>query len=185
LASGANAIGPGHVDRRGVLGIGSVLAGQFSGGGHQRNLNVNGSFTASGIGRPAATATRGSALCLGSEATEDFGEVTMQGGTAAVSIKPDFAQTVDVSTAKIFFTEYGDAGGVYVAGKSSDGMTFALASRTGGGGTIGYRIVAKRDDVQAARLAPARIPASVTNFLQPQVGKPDNSRRSYSPSLDV
>jgi len=180
---GTNAIGVQGTSIGGVaiLGIGSVLAGQFNGPVViNGNLNVNGSFTASGIKSAAVPSGNGDSkvllYCLEAPESlfEDFGEVTMQGGTAAVSIRPDFAQTVDVSTAKIFLTEYGDAGGVYVAGRSSDGMTFALASRTGGSGTIGYRIVAKRDDVQAPRLAPARIPQSVTNFLQPQQAKPDS-----------
>jgi hypothetical protein len=163
----------------GVLGAStSGLAGQFNGAVTVNgNLNVNGSFTATGIKSAAVPGPGGGLVrlyCMESPESffEDFGEGSLSGGSATVTMRPDFAALVTASKAVIFLTEYGNLGGLYIAGH--DGTSFAIASRNGSaGGSFQYRIVAPRADVQAARLDTVTINSGLNTAPPKPVTAPD------------
>jgi len=185
--TGAGVLGEGSTNAVGVqgtsiggtaiLGVSTVVAGQFQGPVIVNgNLNVNGNFTATGIKSAAVPNSSGGLVryyC--SEGTEpyfeDIGQQDIAGRTD-VGIRGDYADTVDLGSAQIFLTEYGDCGGLYVAGRSD--RSFTVVSRTGASGRFGYRIVAKRKDVQAPRLPEVHMPTGATNYFQPRQSQPDN-----------
>jgi hypothetical protein len=148
----------------GVLGVTtSGLAGQFNGPVVTNgNLNVNGDFTATGIKSAAVRSDSGSLVrlyCMESPESyfEDFGEAPIE-GRVEVALRSDFAALVDTSNIQVYLTEHGDLN-LYVAARGSS--SFTVVSRNGGGGSFGYRLVARRKDVKAGRLAPVSIPAGV------------------------
>jgi hypothetical protein len=163
----------------GVLGSStSGLAGQFTGAvSITGNLTVNGSFTATGIKSAAVPGPSGSLVrlyCMESPESffEDFGSGSLSGGHATVTMRPDFAALVTASKAVIFLSEYGDLGGLFVAGH--DGTTFAVSSHNGSAnGEFQYRIVAPRADVQAARLDNVTLPAGLNSAPPKPVTAPD------------
>jgi len=163
----------------GVIGTSIAgLAGQFNGPVVTNgNLTVNGTFTATGIKSAAVPDSSGGLVrlyCVESPESyfEDYGQGTLSGGNGTVALKPDFAATVDPSTALIFLTEIGNLGGLYVNGVANG--SFAIASRSSSAsGSFAYRIVAKRKDVEAPRLQRVDKVTGTSNFVTPRnVDKP-------------
>jgi hypothetical protein len=175
---GANAIGVQGTSIGGVavLGISSVVAGQFNGPVVVNgNLNVNGNFTATGIKSAAVPNSTGALVryyCTeGTEPYfEDYGSQDIAGRTD-VAIRSDFADTVDLDSAQIYLTEQGDLGGLYVSGRTA--KSFTVVSRTGASGRFSYRILAKRKDASAGRLPEVVMPTGQQNVYGPNQGKPD------------
>ena len=159
------------------------IAGQFNGSVVTNgNLTVNGTFTATGIKSAAVPSGNGLVrlYCMENPESyfEDFGEGTISGGQGSAPMSPDFAALVDVNSAKIFLTEIGNLGGLYVNGVS--GGSFSIASRsTSANGSFTYRIVAKRKDVQAPRLQDVPVTTGTSNFVTPRdVKTPDAPGRA-------
>ena len=98
---------------------------------------------------------------------EDFGSGTVGGGSRQrAPMSPDFAALVDVNTAMIFLTEYGDLGGLTC--RATREARSRLGRIDGGNGTFIYRIVAKRKDVQAPRLQDVPVTTGTSNFVTPR-----------------
>ena len=89
---------------------------------------------------------------------EDFGEGTLVDGKAEVKIDADFAAVVKAGGYHIFVTPYGDSRGLYVTNRSAAG--FEVREQQGGTSNLrfSYRIVAKRKDIDAERLAKTTLP---------------------------
>lgn len=160
--TGSGVLGEGGANAPGVLGtsIGGIgvkgvstssFAGQFDG-----PVRVNGNFEATGTKSAVITGQGGSLVkvyCLESPESyfEDFGEAIVRDGKAEVQLRSDFLAIVNPQGYQVFLTDYANLGGAYVErGPSS----FRIVSPSGQGGTVGYRVVARRADVEAARLAP-------------------------------
>jgi len=153
-----------------------AIAGQFSGPvniyntgpGIPGNLYVQGNQTASGTKSAAVPHPDGThrlLYCMESPEAwfEDFGEGTITGGKAEVRLDPDFAAVVDTAKLHVFLTEHTGDHHLHVAGRSATGFSVGAsasaeatargAKATDAGGTFTYRVVAKRKDVVAERLA--------------------------------
>jgi hypothetical protein len=86
---------------------------------------------------------------------EDFGEATLVRGRATVALRPDFAALVAGGAYQVFLTEYKNTGGLWVSGRSK-GSFRVRARRRKAKGQFGYRIVARRGDIQVSRRKVAR-----------------------------
>jgi hypothetical protein len=84
---------------------------------------------------------------------EDFGSGSLAGGTASIQLDPDFAAVVHSESYQVFLTAEGDSRGLYVDSKTPSG--FVVHEQQGGASSVAfsYRVVARRKDVAAPRLA--------------------------------
>jgi hypothetical protein len=98
---------------------------------------------------------------------EDFGSGIVVKGNATVTIDPLFAATVDSSQYHIFLTPHGDSKGLYVS--AVDAASFTVREQQGGVNTVAfsYRVVARRTDVAAPRLAVVTLPSLPTARTEP------------------
>jgi len=86
---------------------------------------------------------------------EDLGTATLVDGRAVVTIRPDFASTVNLNVDyHVFLTPLGDCRGLYVARKTP--TSFEVRELGGGRSNIAfdYRIVAKRLGYEEVRMEP-------------------------------
>jgi hypothetical protein len=92
---------------------------------------------------------------------EDFGSAEMTEGRARVELDGDFAAVVRTEEYHVFLTPEGDSNGLYVSGKDPAG--FEVREQQGGTSSLrfSYRVVAKRQDVEARRLARVELPERV------------------------
>jgi len=177
-----------------VGGIAGQLSGPVNifntGPGIPGNLYVQGNQTASGTKSAAVPHPDGShrlLYCVESPEAwfEDFGEGTITGGKAEVKLDPDFAAVVDTAKLHVFITEH-DAHHLHVPQRTATGFAVAvdadgLAARgikaADVNSTFTYRVVAKRKDVQAPRLAKfampqeIKVPALVVPATTPRTAK--------------
>lgn len=83
---------------------------------------------------------------------EDFGTATIKNGSGAVTIAKDFAQTVNLtSDYHVYLTPLGDCP-LYVSGKTSTSFTVQAQSHASCSIDFDYRIVAKRQEYETARM---------------------------------
>jgi hypothetical protein len=95
---------------------------------------------------------------------EDFGQATLAGGEAVVSIEPVFAQTVNLSQPyHVFLTPRGGFCGLYVADTSPTAFTVRAVEGAGCEIAFDYRIVAARLGYEDLRLEPAEDPEAVAS----------------------
>ncbi len=74
----------------------------------------------------------------------------------------DFAAVVHTADYHVFLTPKGDSRGLYVSSQSATGFT--VHEQQGGTNSLAfsYRVVARRKDVEAVRLAKFSLPATPT-----------------------
>jgi hypothetical protein len=89
---------------------------------------------------------------------EDFGRARLANGSAEVRLHPDFAAIVRTEEFHVFLTAEGETQGLYVSRRGEDG--FEVREQGGGtsDATFSYRVVARRRDVDAERLAVIELP---------------------------
>jgi hypothetical protein len=75
-----------------------------------------------------------------------------------VTIDPDFAAIVDLSDYHVFISSYGITVPLYVMDKTVTGFTVEADGTPGLAGAFSWRVVAKRKDIEARRLAPVTMP---------------------------
>ncbi|MHB8646109.1 MAG: hypothetical protein ACYDAR_10020 [Thermomicrobiales bacterium] len=144
----------------GVYGTasGGAYAGVFTG-----TTQVNGSFTVYGGPKSAAVphpdGTHRLLYCLESPEAwfEDFGEVSLVGGTATVALDGDFAAVVETSKLHVFLTSHVAGNALAVTARSATGFTVTEGGAGKSSGGFTYRVVAKRKDISAPRLAKATL----------------------------
>jgi hypothetical protein len=158
-----------------ALGVPGVWAGVFFGpiavvGGAKSAAVANGDGTHSLL------------YCMESPESwfEDFGEAALECGHAEVVIDPAFAAVADMSNYHVFLTERGDFQ-LHVASQRPD--RFIVQQTTGVGqaasdGTFSWRLVAKRKDIAAPRLAKVQLPPQPTHVDPPRPPKPELPRAS-------
>jgi len=116
---------------------------------------------------------------------EDFGEGTISGGKAEVKLDPDFAAVVDTAKLHVFLTPHDDGHNLHLTARGTGGFSVA-ASATGEAlakgkkasdvsGTFTYRVVAKRKDVAAPRLAKFDLPKPLPAPPRPLDAQGDTS----------
>jgi hypothetical protein len=139
------------------------LAARFDG-----DVQVHGSFQVVGGTKAAVVrhrdGTHRQLYCLESPESwfEDFGEATLgKDGRATVKLDADFASLVDTGAYQVFLTSYAPVP-LYVARRTR--TSFEIRALPGAAipksAACGWRIVARRKDVKAPRLARAKIDAA-------------------------
>jgi len=143
-------------------------AGQFAG-----RVFVNGAFTVTGAKSAAVKRKDGSharVYCQESPEPwfEDFGTADLKGGQASVALSPDFDEVVDGTDYRVFLTEIGDCGGLFVTRKAPH--RFDVKSRGGASvnGSFDFRVVARRADPVGGRLEKVDVPGLPTPKALPQ-----------------
>jgi hypothetical protein len=145
----------------GYSNTGFAIEGVSPGGGYAGYFSgpvfVTGSLTAMGA-KSAAVKTKGGLSRVYSMESpeswfEDFGSSQLTGGQITVSLEPGFADIVQTDAYHVFLTPRGEPKGpLYVSKQTPNSFTVQEA----GGGTssidFSYRIVAKRADIEGARL---------------------------------
>jgi hypothetical protein len=99
---------------------------------------------------------------------EDFGNASLVRGRAEVQIASDFGAVADMSDYHVFLTPYGNTKGLYVAARTPSG--FRVEEHDGGKSEIAFawRVVAKRKDVTAERLAKVVLPPEPRHPTEPE-----------------
>jgi hypothetical protein len=151
-----------------TMGVASAYAGYMDG-----NFVVANGVKSAAV--PHADGTHRLVYCMESPENwfEDFGEAKLAGGKAEVTLDADFAGIVHADQYHVFLTPRGDCKGLYVAAQSTTG--FSVREMQGGAGTLGfsYRVVARRKDIAAKRLATFDLPGKVKQDVKPpQVPRP-------------
>ena len=167
------------------------IAGYFIG-----QVVIVGNDTATGTKRAAVPHPDGThrlLYCMESPEAwfEDFGTGTISGGKAEVKLDPDFAAVVDTKELHVFLTPHGDGHHLNLAGRSATGFSVGAEPSTSGvaagkkagdvSGTFTYRVVAKRKDVAAPRLAKFEVPKP----LPPPPAPPPSEPMPPAPKLPV
>ncbi|MHB8645914.1 MAG: hypothetical protein ACYDAR_09030 [Thermomicrobiales bacterium] len=144
---------------------------------------MDGNFVAVHGVKSAAVPTGGGAYglvyCMESPECwfEDFGEAKLVGGKAVVTIDPAFAAIVHTDAYHVFLTGHDTASdGLVVTKRRGDGFVVEEGKGGRNAGTFSYRIVAKRKDIVAGRLARFDLPHAKTSHdlkpLQPPAPPP-------------
>jgi hypothetical protein len=89
---------------------------------------------------------------------EDFGTAALKNGQAAVTLDPEFDAVVRGDDYRVFLTEIGDCGGLYVSQKGPH--RFEVRSRGGAAaaGTFDYRVVSRRKEEVGKRMEKVDVP---------------------------
>jgi hypothetical protein len=149
-----------------VVGASNGVAGAYA-GAFYGSVVVSGGFTVAGGPKSAAVphpdGSHRRLYCMESPESwfEDFGKAQLSCGCADVTIDPDFAAVVDLSDYHVFLTEYGDHQGLHVTEMTPTGFT-VQAKDGDGDQRFSWRVVAKRKDIAAERLARVTIPPEPT-----------------------
>ena len=159
----ATAAGSNSYGIEGAAGATGTGAGKFTG-----LVYINGPLVIAGGGKSAAVphpdGSHRLLYCVEAPEAwfEDFGEGKLVAGRAEVRLDPDFAAVIDTSTMHAFVMPHDPSQAVGVTQRSARGFTAevdagAVAARgrrmTDINGTFSYRVVAKRKDIKAERLA--------------------------------
>jgi hypothetical protein len=142
---------------------------------------VGGDFTVAGGTKSAAVphpdGSHRRLYCMESPESwfEDFGTSALECGRAEVKIDPDFAALVDLEAYHVFLTEYDDHRALYVTGRTPAGFTVHAKDGTGAG-SFSWRVVAKRKDIKAERLATVTIPPAPILPPVPDMSSPPPPR---------
>jgi len=133
------------------------IAGEFQGDvfilGNQNVTGVKSAVV------PLADGTHRRLYCVESPESwfEDVGFGTLVNGRAEISLDPDFASTVQTDQYHVFITEYDGSNALYVTGRSATG--FEVRAGVGAvDASFSYRVMAKRKDIQGARLEAVELP---------------------------
>jgi hypothetical protein len=171
---GFSAMGHGLVGATGVLGGGAVVGatngvvGAHAGIFYGSMVVVGGPKSAA---VPHADGTHRLLYCVESTESwfEDFGKATLVRGCATVSIDPEFGAVADMSDYHIFLTPYGRTKGLHVASQTP--TAFTVEEHDAGGGEVGFswRVVAKRKDIAAERLAKVTLPKEPKHPVAPTI----------------
>ncbi len=192
----------GTVAFAGGAAVAGAIAGQLSGPfnlynsvpGAPGNLYVQGNLTVSGAKSATVPHPDGShrlLYCVESPESwfEDFGEGTITGGKATVALDPDFAAVVDTSKLHVFLTPHDTTHHLAVTARAGSGFSVGAgvtgdatargAKASDLNGTFTYRVVAKRKDITAERLAKFAVPQEIKapalvipNHPEPKKGTP-------------
>jgi hypothetical protein len=146
----------------GAASAAGAYSGLFTGG---KGLIVYGALTVAGGPKSAAVkAADGTLRRLYSVESpeswfEDFGSGQLTGGSATIQLEPGFAGIVKADHYHVFLTPDGETQMLHVTNKTS--QSFVVREGHGGASnvTFSYRVVAKRKDIEGARLEQVEEPS--------------------------
>ncbi len=177
------ALAPNAIAFGSVVAGGATIAGYFNG-----NVTVVGNFNVTGTKSAAVKDAQGNhqlVYCVESPESwfEDFGTGTVTNGKASITIDPAFAHLVHLDDYHVFIAEHGGTHHhLSVQDKTPTGFTVSadqeIAALKGKkaadlSGTFDWRLVAKRADVKAERLAKIVLPTLNVDFSKkPHTPKP-------------
>jgi hypothetical protein len=151
------------------------LAARFDGG-----VEVHGSFRVIGGPKSAVVrhkdGTHRQLYCMESPESwfEDFGEARVNKGVCDVRLDAEFAALVDTSSYQVFLTSYGPAS-LYVSKRSTKSFEIRVIADDGGAVAktvrCAYRIVARRKDIKAPRLAKIKVTDAPMDLVTPKSRK--------------
>jgi hypothetical protein len=159
-----------------VVGASNSVAGAYA-AAFYGPVVVSGSFVVVGGAKSAAVphpdGSHRLLYCVESPESwfEDFGKARLECGRAVVPIDPDFAAVADLSDYHVFVTGYDTDHPLYIREQTAAGFTVEADTVIAGlkgrkeadlSGTFSWRVIAKRRDIQATRLAPVTIPQEPT-----------------------
>ena len=159
-----------------VVGATNGVAGAWGGAFYGRVI-VGGDFMVVGGAKSAAVphpdGSHRLLYCVESPESwfEDFGKGQLECGRADVAIDPDFASVADMSDYHVFLTQYDYHNDLCVTEPTPTGFR-VLARNADTNAKFSWRVVAKRKDIVAARLAPVTIPKEPTLPPVPDVPPP-------------
>ena len=138
-----------------------ALAGHFKG-----NVLVDGDFTVTGAKGAVVPHPDGShrlfcAIESPESWFEDFGEGTIEGGRAEITLDPDFVQLVHADRYHVFLTPYGPTSGLYVEKRTAHNFVVREQQEGKSHLPFSYRVVAKRRDIDVPRLKKMPAPPEV------------------------
>ncbi len=117
---------------------------------------------------------------------EDFGKGKLTNGKADVTLDPDFAAVVHTDDYHIFLTTYGEEGnGLTVAETRPNGFTVKERHKGTSTLTFSYRVVAKRKDIIAERLAKVAPPPAIEQPKTPEPLIPEKYQEHHRKNLVV
>ena len=90
---------------------------------------------------------------------EDFGKGQLQRGSADISFDPDFAAVADMNDYHVFVTPYDEHADLMVGARTDCGFRIT-AKNEASSAQFSWRVVARRKDVSAERLAQVSIPVA-------------------------
>ena len=153
----------------------SSLAARFDG-----DVEIHGSFNVIGGSKSAVVphrdGTHRQLYCVESPESwfEDFGETSLKNGVAKVKLDRDFAALVNTRKYQVFLSSY-DRAQLYVQKRTRDGFEIRAIADAGGRipkmARCAYRIVARRKDIKAPRLAKVKLSAPPKQFSLPKLQK--------------
>jgi hypothetical protein len=151
----------------------SGFSGYFTGG---LGVAVNGNFTVNhGFAKSAAVRGKDGTLVrlysLESPESwfEDFGTAQLSNGSVVVPLEPGFAGVVKTDTYHVFLTPRGDCKGLYVSSQTPTSFTVHELQGGSSGTAFAYRVVAKRKDIEGARLEHVDEPPAVQLIQLPDL----------------
>jgi hypothetical protein len=103
---------------------------------------------------------------------EDFGRARLRRGRTTVQLDPDFAAIVRTDDFHVFLSPEGETEGLYVSDRSATG--FEVREQRGGSSdaAFSYRVVARRRDIDASRLAVFDLPDIPAAPAEPEAPLP-------------
>jgi hypothetical protein len=148
---------------------GTGLAGYFVG-----NVTITGTLTLMGIKSAAVRGKEGTLVrlyCVESPESwfEDFGHGQLAGGSTTVQLEPGFAGVVKTDDYHVFLTPEGDCNGLYVTSKTPGGFGVHELKSGTSNTAFAYRVVAKRKDIEGARLEHVDEPPMVQLLKLPEL----------------
>jgi hypothetical protein len=160
---------------------GSGYAGYFSG-----PLYINGSITATGA-KSAAVKTKGGLSRVYSLESpeswfEDFGSSQLTTGQATVSLEPGFASIVHTDAYRVFLTPRGECNGLYISSQSGGGYTVRELHNGTSDVAFDYRVVAKRADIEGARLEHVDQPQPIAGPQEPVLDRVPKPPANQAPA---
>jgi hypothetical protein len=180
LGSSVNGTGVGAITQGGIAVQGTAvqaggLAGKFAG-----SVVIEGALSVTGIKSaivPSGDGTYRRFYCLESPESyfEDIGRSRLQQGKAQVRLEPGFAEAVQTSDYDVQLTPYGDCQGLFVVDRGPLGFNVAESRAGISSIEFGYRVTAKRRDVQAPRLERTTIKSGADHRSLPIPQRPSES----------
>jgi hypothetical protein len=171
-AYGFSAMGHGLVGATGTAGGGAVVGSTNGVAGAYAGI-FYGQLVVVGAKNAAVPHPDGShrlLYCMESPESwfEDFGNAKLSSGCATVAIDPEFATVADMSDYHVFVTPYGNTKGLHIAQRTPTGFTVEEHDAGTSDIAFAWRLVAKRKDVDAPRLAKVTLPAEPPHPTRPE-----------------
>jgi hypothetical protein len=168
----------------GAASAAGAYSGLFTGG---KGVVVFGALTVAGGPKSAAVkAADGTLRRLYSMESpeswfEDFGSGQLSGGSTTVQLEPGFAGVVKTDQYRVFPVATGDCKGLYVSKKTP--TSFTVHEVQGGTSNVAfdYRVVAKRKDIEGARLEPVAELQQPTLPTLPKSPTPPSTPPDHTP----